>query len=89
MGTEDPKISDGTIPQSLLDEKLFQNVLITKEGEPDCVPLWTNINLKCKKRMLFFPMDFGELTIDGLNDTGALSRAIPEIDCYDYLPELF
>ena len=30
--------------------------------------------------MLFFPMDFGELTIDGLTDTGALSSAIPEMD---------
>ena len=28
----------------------------------------------------FFPMDFGELTIDGLIDTGALSSAIPEMD---------
>ena len=44
------------------------------------VPLSTNINLKCKKRMLYFPMDFGELTIDGLIDTGALSSAIPEMD---------
>ena len=30
--------------------------------------------------MLYFPMDFGELNIDGLIDTGALSNAIPEAD---------
>ena len=30
--------------------------------------------------MLYFPMDFGELTIDGLIDTGAHSSAIPEAD---------
>ena len=30
--------------------------------------------------MLYFPKDFGELTIDGLIDTGALSSAIPEMD---------
>ena len=30
--------------------------------------------------MLYFPRDFGELTIDGLIDTGALSSAIPEMD---------
>ena len=30
--------------------------------------------------MLYFPMDFGELTIDGLIDTGTLSSAIPEMD---------
>ena len=80
LGTENTENSAKSIPQSLLDEKPFQVVLITKDGEPDCVPLSTNINLKCKKRMLCFPMDFGELTIDGLIDTGALSSAIPEMD---------
>ena len=30
--------------------------------------------------MLYFPMDFGELNIDGLIETGALSSAIPEAD---------
>ena len=30
--------------------------------------------------MLYFPMDFGELNIDGLIDKGALSTAIPEAD---------
>ena len=80
LGTENPETTAESIPQSLLDEKQFQNVLITKDGEPDCIPLSTNINLKCKKRMLYFPMDFGELTIDGLIDTGALSSAIPEMD---------
>ena len=30
--------------------------------------------------MLYFPMDFGELTLDGLIDTGAHSSAIPEVD---------
>ena len=80
LGTENPENCAETTPQSLLDEQQFQNVLITKDGEPDCIPLSTKINLKCKKRMLYFPMDFGELTIDGLIDTGALSSAIPETD---------
>ena len=80
MGTETNEASTEPNPQSLLDEKQFQNILITKEGEPDCIPLSTSISLKCKKRMLYFPMDFGELTIDGLIDTGALSSAIPEMD---------
>ena len=30
--------------------------------------------------MLYFPVDFGELTIDGLVDTGVLSSAITEVD---------
>ena len=80
LGTENPKTVNYAIPQSLLDEKQFQNVLIIKEVEPDCIPLSTNINLKCKKRMQYFPMDFGELTIIGLIDTGVLSSAIPEIE---------
>ena len=80
LGIETSDKPEETIPQSLLDESQFQNILITREGEPDCIPLSTNINLKCKKRMLYFPMDFGELTIDGLIDTGALSSAIPEMD---------
>ena len=80
LGSENTENTAESIPQSLLDEKPFQIVLITKYGEPDCIPLSTNINLKRKKRMLCFPMDFGELTIDGLIDTGALSSAIPEMD---------
>ena len=58
----------------------FVNTLITKTGEPDYVLLTTNLCLKYKRRMLYFPMDFGELTLDGLVDTGALSSAIPEAD---------
>ena len=30
--------------------------------------------------MLYFPMGFGELNIDGFIDTGALSSGIPEAD---------
>ena len=53
LGTENPENTAESTPQSLLDEKQFQNVLITKDGEPDCIPLSTNNNLGCKKRMLF------------------------------------
>ena len=80
LGTENNEDYAEQFPQSLLDKKQFQNVIITKDREPDCLPLSNNNNLKCKKRMLYFPMDFGELTIDGLIDTGALSSAIPEMD---------
>ena len=80
LGSEITETDGETTPQSLLHEKQFQNVLITKDGEPDLVPLSTNIYLKCRRRMLYFPMDFGELTIDGLIDTGAFSSAIPETD---------
>ena len=59
LGTEDTETADEPTPKYLLDEKQFQSVLITKDGEPDCIPLSTNINLNCKKRMLYFPMDVG------------------------------
>ena len=61
-------------------EARFVNTLVTRNGEPDCVPLTTNLRLKYQTRMLSFAMDFGKLTLDGLVDTGALSSAIPEAD---------
>ena len=61
-------------------EERFMNTLISRDGEPDYVPLTTNLGLKYKRQMLYFPMDFGELTLGGLIDTGALSSAIPEAD---------
>ena len=62
-----------------VEERLL-NTLISPHGEPDYVPLTTNLGLKYKRRMLYFPMDFGELTLDGLVNTGALSSVIPEAD---------
>ena len=60
----------------------FVNTLITRTGEPDYVPLTTNLGLKYKRRMLYFLMVFGELTLDGLVEAGALSSAIPEADLH-------
>ena len=65
---------------SLLDEAAFLHVLVEKQGEPSYVPLSTNLGLKIKRPMLYFPMDFEELTLDGLIDTGAHSSAIPKAD---------
>ena len=67
-------------PDSLLDKTAFLHILVEKQGEPSYVPLSTNLGLKIKRRMLYFPMDFRELTLDGLIDTGAHSSAIPEAD---------
>ena len=66
------------IPNRLLDEKAFLHVLVTKEGELAYIPFPTNTGLKLKRRMLYFPMDFGELTLDSLIDTGPPSSAIPK-----------
>ena len=61
-------------------EERFVNTLISLDGEPDYIPLTTKLGLKYKRRLLYFPMDFGELTLDSLVDTGALSSAIPGVD---------
>ena len=77
---DQPHAEETQATPGLLDETAFIHVLVTKEGEPAYIHLSTNLGLKYKKRMLYFPMDFGELTIDGLIDTGAHSSAIPEAD---------
>ena len=65
-------------PTSLLEETASLHLLVAKEGESSYVPLSTNLGLKFKRRMLYFPMDFRDLTLDGLINTGAHSSAIPE-----------
>ena len=61
-------------------EARFVHTLVIRTGEPDYVLLTTNLGLKNKSCMLYFLMGFGDLTLDGLVDTGALSSAIPEAD---------
>ena len=55
-------------------EKRFVNTLISRHGEPDYVPLTTNLGLKDKRRKLYFSMDSGELTLDGVVDTAPIQR---------------
>ena len=59
------------IPSRCLDEKAFLHVLVTKEGEPAYIPFSKNLGLKFERQMLYFPIDFGELTLGSLIDTGA------------------
>ena len=61
-------------------EERFVNTLISRHGEPDYVPLTTNLGLKNKRRKLYFRMDFGKLTLNGLVDMGTLSSGIPGAD---------
>ena len=69
-------LSGPSVALTAMVEERFINTRISRHGEPDYVPLTTNLGLKYKRRMLYSPMDFGELTLDGLVDTGALSSAI-------------
>ena len=75
---ETPEQEDYQGLNSHLEGTAFLHILVEKQGEPSYVPLSTNLGLKFKRRMLYFPIDFGELPLDGLIDTGAHSSAIPE-----------
>ena len=66
--------------QPLLDNDV-SNHLTTDEGNNNMyLNLSTNLTLKKKRHMYYFPMDFEKLTLDGLFDTGALTSAISEAD---------
>ena len=62
------------------DDQILPQLQVTSDGLTGYLPLSTNLPLKNKLKMLYFPMDFGELNIDGLIDTGASSSDIPEAD---------
>ena len=65
---------------AVIDDQIFPQLHVTPDGLTRLFPLSTNLPLKNERKMLYFPMDFGELHIDGLIDTGALSSSIPEAD---------
>ena len=65
---------------TVIDDQILPQLQITPDGLTRFLPLSTNLPLKNKRKMLYFPLDFGELNIDRLIDTGALSSAIPEAD---------
>ena len=65
---------------AVIDDQILPLLQVTPDGLTRFLPLPTILPLKNKRKMLYFPMDFGELNIDGLIDTGALSGAIPEAD---------
>ena len=64
---------------AVIDDQILPQLQVTPDGLTRFLPLSTKLPLR-KRKMLYFPMDFGELNIDGLIDTGALSSAIPEAD---------
>ena len=66
--------------KAVIDDQILPQLQVTPDGLTRFLPLSTNSPLMNERKMLYFPMDFGELNIDGLIDTGALSSAIPEAD---------
>ena len=65
---------------AVIDDQILAQLQVTPDGLTRFLPLSKNLPLKNKRKMLYFPMDFGELNIDGLIDTGSLSSTIPEAD---------
>ena len=65
---------------AVIDDQILPQLQVTPDGLTRFLPLSTNLPLRNKQKMLYFPMDFGETNIHGLIDTGALSSAIAEAD---------
>ena len=66
--------------QQLLDNDVFNHLTTDGGNNIMYLNLSTNLTLKKKRHMYYFPMDFEKLTLDGLIDTGALTSAISEAD---------
>ena len=62
----------------VIDDQILPQLQVTPDRFTRFLPLSTKSPLKSKRKMFYFPMDFGELKIDGLIDTGAWSSAITE-----------
>ena len=64
----------------LMDDEIQNHLTINKETDIPMLLLSTNLTLKNKRHMYYFPMDFEKLTLDGLINSGALTSAISEQD---------
>ena len=64
----------------LIDDEIQNHLTINKETDIPMLLLSTNLTLKSKRHMYYFPMDFVKLTLDGLIETGALTSTISEQD---------
>ena len=65
---------------AVIDDQILPQLQVTPDGPTRFLPLSTNLTLRNRRKILCFPIDFEELNIDGLIDTGALSSAMPEAD---------
>ena len=75
-----PRPQDQQRHTAVIDDQFLPQLQVTSDGLTRFLQISANLPLKNKRKMLYFPMDFGELNNDGLIDTGALSSAIPEAD---------
>ena len=71
-GSTQALIFTNDFPASLISIKEY----VTKKNEETYIPLHSTIILKKKRRMLYLPLEFGEITMDGLVDSGAFINAM-------------
>ena len=64
--------------QRLLDDDIANHIQFDKERNLSYLPISTSQILKRKRHMYYMSMDFEKLTLVGLIDTGALTKAISE-----------
>ena len=65
---------------AVIDDQMLPQVQVTPHGLTKFLRVSTDLPSKNKRKMLYFPMDFGELNIDVLMDTDAFWSVIPEAD---------
>ena len=64
----------------LIYDSINQHLNVDEENNLTYLNLSTSLVLKHKKHMFYVPMNFGDVLLDGLVDTGALTSAISQSD---------
>ena len=71
-----PQDESQSYPTAQIAEYLTRDSVSNEQ----CIPIFSAVTLKKKKKMLFAPMDFQDLTLDALIDSDALVICISETD---------
>ena len=67
-------------PQSYPTAQIAEYLTRDPVTNEQCIPIFSAVTLKKKKKLLFAPMDFQDLTLDALIESGALINCISETD---------
>ena len=60
--------------QPLLDDEIVNHIQFDRQRKLSYLPISTSLTLKRKRHMYYMPMFFEKHTLDGLIDTGALTK---------------
>ena len=78
LSNSQPRQQNQQRQTAVIDDQILPELQVTPNGLTRFLPLSTSLPLKNKSTMLYFPLDSGELNIDGLIDKGALPSALSE-----------